>query len=86
MIRPSDTTPAAAAFQIDLLREALPSRRARLALDLSDTVIALARKAIGRAHPDLNESERGILFVEIHYGRELAERLRRHLRINRHAI
>jgi hypothetical protein len=46
---------------------------------LSACVVRLARAGIRRANPDLTERELQLLFVEVHYGRELAERLREFL-------
>jgi hypothetical protein len=64
------------AEQIRLLREAGTARRFALMRSLSATVIHLARKAIRDANPDLSERERQLLFVRVHYGEDLAERLR----------
>jgi len=58
------------------LRAAGPTRRARLALSLTRTVIALSRRALRASHPKLAEPELEALWVELHYGRELAEGLR----------
>jgi hypothetical protein len=65
--------------QIELLRAAGPAHRAQLALSLSAQVIAMARRAISDAHPDLSPREVDLRFVEIHYGPELAAKLRRFL-------
>jgi hypothetical protein len=75
----SDTDPEAEAFQIELLRRATAAKRVGLALSFSATMISLARRAIERAHPDLSDEERSLMFVDLHYGRELAGDLRRHL-------
>ncbi len=81
--RSPDTDPEAEKVQIDLLRKAGGQRRVRMALSLSRQVIALARRAIQRAHPDASEEEVGLRFVELHYGRELAQGLRRDLEARR---
>lgn len=77
--RPADTDAAAEAVQIDLLRRAGPARRAAMALALSARVIALARRALRRSHPEETEVESRLRFVELHYGRELAAGVRRRL-------
>jgi hypothetical protein len=77
----NDTDPESERVQIELLRAASPSRRARLALGLSRTVIALSRRALRAAHPDMPEPEIEALWVELHYGRELAEGLRARRRL-----
>jgi hypothetical protein len=76
----SDTDPDSARVQIDLLRAAGTRRRAGLALELSRTVIELSRQALRSAHPKLPEPEIEALWVEIHYGRDLAEGLRAYRR------
>ena len=67
-------------MQLDLLRAAGPSRRASLAIGLSATVIELSRRALREAHPELPEAEIEVLWVGLHYGRELAEGIRAHRR------
>jgi hypothetical protein len=62
-------------MQIELMRRAGPQRRAALALRLSDETIALARRAIARRRPDLDQRGRDIEFVRLHYGADLAARL-----------
>ena len=80
MSGPSDTHPDSERAQIDLLRAAGPSRRAGLAIGLTQTVIDLSRRALRSARPELPEPEIEALWVELHYGRDIAEGLRAHLR------
>jgi hypothetical protein len=61
--------------QLELMRRAAPRERAALALRLSDETIALARRAIARSWPELNEAERRLKLVELLYGAEIARRL-----------
>ena len=77
--RLTDTHPKAEEFQISLLRRASVAERLSLTLSLSRTVIQLSRRAIARANPGLSEQELDIAFVEYHYGKDLAERLRNYL-------
>jgi hypothetical protein len=79
-----DTSPAAEAKQIELLRQVSPARRSAIAMSLSAQVLYLARRAISRAHPALSDSEQDMLFVEYNYGHDLAARLRAFLK-SRHA-
>jgi hypothetical protein len=74
-----DTSPEAEEVQIDLLRRAGTHRRFLLACELSDTAIKLSRRAIAEANPDLDERELGLCFVAVHYGQDLADRVRRAL-------
>lgn len=71
-----DTSPEAERVQIELLRKATPARRFRLARSLSQTMIQVSRANIRRLHPEMDEEELKLLFVEIYYGKELAERVR----------
>ena len=77
--RAVDTDPAAEEVQFALLRQTSASYRVRLALSLSETVIGLARRAIRRALDEHSKTEVGLRFVELHYGRDLADALRVHL-------
>jgi hypothetical protein len=65
--------------QLQLLRAAGMGRRAALARSLSASVIQLARAALRRRHPEHDEREILLTFAELHYGRELAARVRRFL-------
>jgi len=74
--RSADTDPAAEDVQVALLRRAGTSRRLELALSLTDTAYGLARRAIGRAMHGADQTEVSLRFVELHYGRKLAEAVR----------
>lgn len=50
-----------------------------MALELSAQVISMARRHLRRAYPDAAETEIGLEFVELNYGSELADGLRRYL-------
>ena len=75
----SDTHPDAASVQIELMRRATPAERFSLACSLTRTAIFHAKRAIARAHPECSQQARNLLFVEMQYGRELADELRLHL-------
>lgn len=80
MARPtSPASDAADRKQVELLRAAGTARRAALALSLSSTVIALARQAIRNRSPSLSDEEVLLRWAEIHYGLDLANRVRAHL-------
>ena len=72
----SDTDPEAARVQLELLRRASPAKRLSLALSLSRTVLGLSRRGLARRMPHASEEEVGLQFVELHYGRELAQAVR----------
>lgn len=65
--------------QVDLLRAAGQGRRAALCRSLSASVISLARQAIRTRHPEYSERDVALAFIELHYGKELAEHVRRHV-------
>lgn len=75
-VTPSDTHPEAEAVRMDLLRKASVAQRASMMRSLTRTAVASSRRAIRRARPGLNQRELDLLFVELNYGRELADRLR----------
>lgn len=74
----SDTSPDAEAMQLRLLREKTPAERGTMALRLSAEVARASKRAIQRAHPEFSVIEVGQAFVELHYGKDLADALRRH--------
>ncbi len=55
-------------------------RRATIASDLTNAALRRAWRGIADAHPEMSEWERKLLFVEVHYGRELADRVRAWMR------
>lgn len=73
---PSDTTSEFAERQLALLALKSPKERLMLAAQLSDDVFLASRNAICRVHPDLVSEQVDDLFIELHYGRELANAVR----------
>jgi hypothetical protein len=71
-----DTHPEARKLQTQLLRQSSPQRRGTLMCDMTETALALSWRALARAHPELGESDLKLLFVQLHYGRKLADDLR----------
>jgi|CXWL01.1.fsa_nt_gi hypothetical protein len=53
------------------------AQRLKLAFDLSDDVRRMSLSAIRSANPEWSEQQVRLRFVELHYGREIATRLRR---------
>lgn len=74
-----DTSPEIERVQIELLRKAGKTRRLQLGLELSGEALEMAQRAIKRAHPELSDLEAKLLFVEVTYGKDLADRVRPHL-------
>ena len=75
----TDTDPRMLEMQIELLRRAGPARRAAIALSMTTTAIKLSRAAIQRIHPDWSEQEVALMWAEVHYGKELIDRVRAYL-------
>jgi hypothetical protein len=71
----NDTHPAIERKWIEMLRAAGPSRRVAMACALTDQVIRLSKSAIKRANPEISEREIDLLFIELHYGRDLAQQV-----------
>jgi hypothetical protein len=49
-----------------------PRQRLQKALSLSSQLRKMAFDAIGRQHPELNDDELQLRFIQLAYGRELA--------------
>jgi hypothetical protein len=75
----NDTHPDAARVQLDLLRRAGTTKRAAMALSLSETVIHLSRRALAERMPDASEREVLLRWAELHYGADLAARVRAYI-------
>jgi hypothetical protein len=71
----ADTSPEAEEFQIQLLRQASPAKRFRLVRSLCAMTRRLAWQGIRQANPLAPEAEIDLLFVSLHYGKELAASL-----------
>ena len=72
----ADTALEVEKVQIELIRQSSVAKRVSVARSLSQTVRYLSRRSIQRANPLFSEREVDIAFVALHYGDELAERLR----------
>ena len=71
-----DTNPEVERVLISLLRKLSVKEKLNRTLEFSSSIINLSKRAIARANPDLSEDEKKLLFVEYHYGTELANKLR----------
>ena len=74
-----DTHPDAEKVLISLLRKASPAVKLSQVRSLSQTIIKLSKRALARANKNLDEQEVNLLFVSHHYGKNLADRLRKYL-------
>jgi hypothetical protein len=71
-----DTNPEVERILISLIRTLSMEEKLNRTLNFSSSIINLSKRAIARANPELSEEERSLLFVEYHYGVELANKLR----------
>ncbi len=71
-----DTSIAAEQLQLALLRQVGPVKRVQQALHMSAEMIQLSRMALRRLHPNLSDDELGVLWIEINYGKALADKVR----------
>lgn len=67
---------------ISLLREKTPAQKFSMVRSLSQTVIQLSKRAIRRAKPGIDDRQVDLIFVELHYGKELATRYKKYLSEN----
>jgi hypothetical protein len=79
-----DTERSAEMVLIDLLRKKSVSEKFNQVRSLSRVLMRLSKRAITRAGRTQSETEADLLFVELNYGGELAERMQRYLRTSQH--
>jgi hypothetical protein len=77
-----DTNPEVERVLISLIRKLSTEEKLNRTLQFSSSIINLSKRAITRANPDLSEDEKKLLFVEYHYGAELANKLRSFKELN----
>lgn len=75
----TDTTAEAMAVQLEGFRRMSPIERVNKMCKLSASLRQMAMNAIRRRHPEMGESEVRLKFIELTYGKELAESVRKHL-------
>ena len=80
----SDTSSDVERVRLELLRKKTPAQHVASALQLTSDVVRASKRAIALAHPNLTIRQVGHLFVELHYGRELADAVRQHERVLEH--
>lgn len=79
LARLDDTNPGIKEIQISLIRKAGVAERTTRMRSLSQTVVNLSRRAISRTHPGYNQQEVDLIFVSLHYGDDIANRLENYL-------
>ncbi len=79
----TDTDSEVAAVQMELLRRASISEKLGLVQSLTSAVVSLCRQGIRERHPEYSERDVDLRFVEMNYGRGLAEGMRQRLERDR---
>jgi hypothetical protein len=74
-----DTPPEEEKALIEWLRKKTPSQRLELGLSLTQANLERIREDIRQANPNASKEELDLIFVEVNYGEELAERVRTYL-------
>ena len=64
----TDTSPRAAARQLELYRAAGPARRAAIAAEISEAVRDTTLAGVRRRHPEFSEAEVRDSFLRLVYG------------------
>ena len=78
-----DTSLEMERVQIELIRKAPPAKIFGLVRSMSKTLILASRENIRKLHPDASEEELTLIFVELYYGKELANLVRTQMKKRR---
>jgi hypothetical protein len=71
-----DTSPEIERVQIELIRKASPAKIFNLVRSMSQTIMQASRENIQRLHPGASKEELTLTFIELYYGKELANFVR----------
>lgn len=69
---------------IALIKRQSPAQKFSQIRSLSQLTIQLSKRAIARANKDLDENQLNLLFINFHYGQDLAGRVRKYLNLDKH--
>jgi hypothetical protein len=72
----TDTHPDAEKVQIELIRQATVGERIGAMRSLTTIATNLSRRGIAKANPSFTPQEVNQMWVELHYGKELAQEFR----------
>lgn len=79
-----DTHPKTERILISLLKRENTVKKFSQIRSLSQTTIQLSKRAIVRANKTFDENQINLLFITYHYGKDLAERVRKYLNLDEH--
>jgi hypothetical protein len=68
---PADTTPEAAAVQLEIYRQMHPLQRLELALSMGDTGRSLATAGVRSRHPEYSDEQVRLAVIRLTLGEEL---------------
>src|SRR5260370_23571942 len=71
-----DASPELERVQIELIRKASPAKIFNLVRSMSQTMMQASRENIQRLHPGASKEELTLTFIELYYGKELANFVR----------
>ncbi len=71
---PADTTPEAAAVQLEIYRRMPPWRRLQIALELGDMVRSLSAAGVRSRHPEYSEEQVQLAVIRLSVGEQLFRR------------
>ena len=72
----TDTSTTAEQIQFELVRRMTPEQRVEKALTLSSEGARMCKAAIRRRHPEFDENEVSLKFIELNYGKQLSDEVR----------
>lgn len=78
-----DTSPEMERVQIELIRKASPAKIFGLVRSMSQTLMQASRENIRKLHPDASKEELTLIFVELYYGKEIANLVRTQMKRRR---
>jgi hypothetical protein len=73
----TDTSPEARKVQLELLRQMTPMERLKKTFAFSQQLTQMSMDAIRRRHPQFDENAVRLKFIELTYGKALADDVRR---------
>lgn len=74
-----DTHSKAENIIISLLREKSSAKKFSLIRSLSRLTIQLSKRAIQRANKGIDDNQVNLIFIDLHYGRELSNKYQKYL-------
>ena len=75
-----DTSPEAERVLISLIRKKSISEKLSQICSLSQTIIQLSKRAIARANKDLDANQIKLLFINYHYGKDIADQVEKYIK------